>query len=70
MEMPYSKISLEHKPVINELDLTVVNPVIDMLPFQAQVKIASTGIEKNEWFPYGNLEKKRCALCLGFMIIQ
>lgn len=46
--MPYSKISLEHKTVINELDLTVVNPDIDMLPFEAQVKIASMGIEKDE----------------------
>lgn len=68
--MPYSKISLEHKTVINELDLTVVNPDIDMLPFEAQVKIASMGIEKDEWFPHDNLEKRCCAMCLGFMIIQ
>lgn len=61
---------MEHKTVINELDLTLVNPVTDMLTFQAQGKIAFMGIEKDEWLPYDNLEKKYFAVCLGFMIIQ
>lgn len=41
-----------------------------MLTFQAQGKIAFMGIEKDEWLPYDNLEKKYFAVCLGFMIIQ
>lgn len=46
--MPYYKTRLKHKTVINELDLTLVNPVTDMLTFQAQGKIAFMGIEKDE----------------------
>lgn len=48
LEMPYYKTRLEHKIVINELDLTLVNPVTDMLTFQAQGKIVFMGTEKDE----------------------
>lgn len=48
LEMPYYKTRLEHKSVINELDLTLVNPVTDILTFQAPGKIAFVGVEKDE----------------------
>lgn len=70
LEMPYYETGLEHKPAVNGWDLTLVNPVTDMLTFKAQGEIAFMGIEKDEWLPYGNLEKECCATRVGFMVIQ